>query len=269
MPRALVAAGLCAAVISAAPLARAAPPWVDRHLTMPSGTWAFDLGAGVGRVPYDSGFGVNLEGAVAIDRVELGVRTGLRTGDAGERGGIQPDTYGRLFDRQYGSSAVTRSAYFDGGSSVMANPELRVRVALVRGPVVDLAIEGRVIIPLENPSAGIEPGLPLAFHLGDRVRLDTGVFLPIIVGGPDTYSGISVPLDLWIQITPRLWLGPMTGLRSWRLAPPSQPAEVAFGFGLGYQILHNLDFKTMLLFPAISDDARVFGVGAGIQIRIE
>jgi len=260
MRRAPFAAAAALAVAAIAPAAQAAPPWVERHLTMPSGTWAFDLGAGIGHVPYDSAFGVNLEGAVAVvDRVELGVRTGLRTGDAGERFGIQPDSYGRLFDRQY----------FDGGASVLANPELRVRVAILRGPVADLAIEGRVVIPLENPQAGIEPGLPLAFHLGDRVRMDTGVWIPVYVGGGDTFAGISVPFDLWFQITPRLWLGPMTGLRTDRLAPPSRSAYVSFGFGLGYQILHNLDFKTMLLFPDISDDARIFGVGAGIQIRIE
>jgi hypothetical protein len=259
MRRTLIAGFVAGGLVLAAPAALAAPPWVDRHLTMPAGTWAFDVGAGIAHVPYDNAFGVNLEGAVAVvDRVELGVRTGLRAGDPFERG-MQPDSYGRLFDRQY----------FDGGASVLANPELRVRVAILRGPVADLGIDGRVVIPLENPQAGIEPGLPLAFHLGDRVRLDTGVWIPLYVGGGDTFAGISVPFDVWIQITPRLWLGPMTGLRSDRLAPPSRSAYVSFGFGLGYQILHNLDFKTMLLFPDISDDARIFGVGAGIQIRIE
>ncbi|MBV9946544.1 MAG: hypothetical protein JOZ69_06830, partial [Myxococcales bacterium] len=27
--------------------ARAAPPWVERHLTLPAGDWAFNLGLGV------------------------------------------------------------------------------------------------------------------------------------------------------------------------------------------------------------------------------
>jgi hypothetical protein len=261
----LSASGLAVALATVAGRAEAAPPWVERHLTMPSGTWAFDLGLGVGHVggPRDNtAVGMNLEMAVAIDRVELGVRTGLRPGDEPVRG-IEADSYGRLFDRQY----------FDGGANVLANPEFRVRVAILRGPVADLAVEGRVIIPIDPGVAGLEPGLPLAFHLGDRVRLDTGVWLPIYTG-QDSFVGISVPFDLWFQITPRLWLGPMTGIAANHLgAPPPAPfrnnAYVSFGFGLGYQITHFLDFKTMLLFPDISDDSNIFGVGAGVQIRIE
>lgn len=265
LPLLLSTAALAAALATAAGRAEAAPPWVERHLTMPSGTWAFDLGLGVGHIdaPRDNtAVGLNLEAAVAIDRVELGVRTGLRPGDEFARG-IEADNYGRLFDRQY----------FDGGANVLANPEFRVRVAILRGPVADLAVEGRVIIPIDPGNAGLEPGLPLAFHLGDRVRLDTGVWLPIVVG-QDSPVGISVPLDIWFQITHRLWLGPMTGIAASRLgAAPPPPfrnnAYVSFGFGLGYQITHFLDFKTMLLFPDISDNANVFGLGAGVQIRIE
>ena len=263
--RALVPAAALAAAIAATTAvptrAEAAPPWVDRHLTMPSGTWAFDLGLGVGHVPAprdDTGVGVNLEMAVAIvDRVELGLRTGLRPGDDGVRG-IESDNYGRLFDRQY----------FDGGAGVLSNPEFRVRVAILRGPVVDLGVEGRIIIPVDPGDAGLEPGLPLAFHLGDRVRFDTGVWLPIIAGR-DPAAGISVPLDIWFQITGRLWLGPMTGIRALRLGGNAPNAAVSIGFGLGYQITRFLDFKTMLLLPDISDESRIFGVGAGVQIRIE
>jgi hypothetical protein len=262
LPSLALAAALAAALVSLAAPAEAAPPWVERHLTMPSGTWAFDFGLGVGHVPAqedNTAVGVNLEMAVAIDRVELGLRTGLRPGDGFARG-IEADNYGRLFDRQY----------FDGGADVLANPEFRVRVAILRGPVADLAVEGRIIIPVDPGVAGLEPGLPLAFHLGNHVRLDTGVWLPIVTG-QDSYVGISVPLDVWFQITHRLWLGPMTGIYAGHLGgpPPRSNAVFSFGFGLGYQITHFLDFKTMLLMPDISDDSRFFGVGAGVQIRIE
>ncbi len=43
----------------------------------------------------------------------------------------------------------------------------------------------------------------------------------------------------------------------------------SLGFGLGYSITHYLDFKTMFLFPTINNDSRIFGTGAGIEIRIE
>jgi len=239
------------------------PPWVDRRDTLLSGDWAFDFGLGIGHLPEPdrSSGGVNIEMAVGLtDRVELGVRTGLRIGDGGDRA-IQPDNYGRLFDRQY----------FDGGTAVLANPEVRVRGAVVRGDVAELALEGRLIVPVDpNTVAGVEFGVPLALHLGDRVRLDTGFWLPTAFYNP-AILGISVPFDVWIQITPRLWLGPMTGLYWPDVShnPPVNQPYVSMGFGLGYSITHYLDFKTMFLFPELNEDSRIFGVGAGVQIRIE
>jgi hypothetical protein len=255
-----VSAGLVLSGILWTHVAGAAAPWVDRHLTLPAGDWAFDFGVGLGHVPAprdDTAVGFNLEMAVAIDRVELGVRTGLRAGDEAERS-IGPDGYGRLFDRQY----------FDGGSAVVANPEVRVRVAILRGPIVDLGIEGRVIIPASTNNAGLEPGLPLAFHFGRRVRLDTGVWLPI-VAGEALPVGVSAPLDLWFQITHRLWLGPMTGVVVAPIGANPATADVSLGFGLGYQFSHAFDFKTMFLFPAVNQDSRVFGTGAGLEVRVE
>lgn len=243
--------------------ALAAPPWVDRRDTLYAGWWAFDFGLGIGHAPGPdrAAAGINMEMAVGLtDRVELGVRTGLRMTDNRD---VEPDNYGRLFDRQY----------FDGGASVLANPEVRVRGAVVRGDVAELALEGRFIVPVDpNTVAGAEFGMPLALHLGDRVRMDTGFWLPTVFSNnPGPILGISVPLDVWIQITPRLWLGPMTGLAWYDVnhnAPGNQPF-VSMGFGLGYSITHYLDFKTMFLFPEINEDSRVFGLGAGVQIRIE
>ena len=243
--------------------ALAAPPWVDRPITLPGGTWAFDMGLGVGHVPPAPGgeaaAGINLEAAVGVtDRVELGVRTGLRVGDGFDRS-IRADEYGRLFDRQY----------VDGRDDVLANPELRVRGALVRAPVVELGLEGRLFLPVEaGTAAALAFGVPIALHLGGSVRLDTGAYIPIFFG--DTAPlGLSFPLDLWIQLTPRLWLGPMTGIRVSRLGDRFSETDVSMGFGLGYQIARIVDFKTMFLFPALNQDSRFFGLGAGVQIRIE
>jgi hypothetical protein len=244
--------------------ALAAPPWVDRRDTLYAGWWAFDFGLGIGHAPGPdrNAAGINMEMAVGLtDRVELGVRGGLRMTDNRD---IEPDSYyGRLFDRQY----------FDGGNGVLANPEVRVRGAVVRGDVAELALEGRFIVPVDpNTVAGAEFGMPLALHLGDRVRLDTGFWLPTVFSNPGPILGISVPLDVWIQVTPRLWLGPMTGLY-WpdvnRNPVPGNQPYVSMGFGLGYSITHWLDFKSMFLFPALNEDSRFFGVGAGVQIRIE
>jgi hypothetical protein len=251
--------------------ARAAPPWVERNLTLPGGDWAFDFGLGVAHAPGPdvTGVGVNAEMAVGlIDRLELGVRTGLRPGNPDERS-VEADTYGRLFDRQY----------FDGDDGVVANPEVRIRGALVREEVFELALEGRLIVPVEGNDAGAMFGVPLMFHLGRRVRLDMGAYVPIVFGngnppqGPvrPTTVGVNLPLDVWIQVTPRLWLGPMTGITFSDIGRPPARADLSLGFGLGYQITSFLDFKTMLLFPAITNPhpGPEFGVGAGVQIRIE
>ena len=241
-----------------------APPWVDRHLTLPDANWAFDVGLGAGHLPRDpladiNGVGLNAEMAVGVtDRVELGVRTGIRFGDPLGRA-IRADQYGRLFDRQT----------FGTGAGVLANPELRVRGAPVRGRVVELALEGRIVLPFEDGTdAALLFGLPLAFHLGDRVRLDTGAYVPVVFARP-AYLDIRLPLDVWIQVSRQVWLGPMTGVVLERPGDTGSHTVASLGFGFGYEITHYLDFKAMVLFPAVSDEPRLFGGGAGIQIRIE
>jgi hypothetical protein len=94
--------------------------------------------------------------------------------------------------------------------------------------------------------------------------------MPIVIGNGPIRSRVAVntPLDVWIQVTRRLWLGPMTGLQIVHVADPPPTAYVSLGFGLGYQITHYLDFKTMILFPDLADASRV-GVGAGVELRIE
>jgi hypothetical protein len=271
-----VAAVVGGCLVLQVPEAHAAPPWVDRHLTLPGGDWAFDFGAGVanGTPPGPpgpvTGFGVNAEMAVGlVSRVELGVRTGLRLGDADQRH-EHGDEYGRLFDRQY----------FDGGDDVVANPEVRVRGALVRDEVFELGLEGRLIVPVAHNDAGALFGVPMMLHLGRRVRLDFGVYVPIIFGNGNppppqapiaTNVDVNLPIDVWIQVSPRLWLGPMTGFVFRRVGRDTARLDASLGFGLGYQITHYLDFKTMVLLPYISDPGSgpEFGVGAGVQIRIE
>jgi hypothetical protein len=246
-----------AAILAATTLTRqasAAPPWVDRSLTLPSGDVAFDLGAGI-VLPPPTGAGVNLEMGIGLtSRIELGVRTGLRFGDAFERG-EQPDEYARLFDLQT----------FDTGDGAVANPEVRLRGELVRGEVGELALEGRVVLPFApGTGVGLEFGVPVAFHAGQRVRFDTGAYVPVVVerrGGP--IAALGIPFDVWIQATSRFWIGPVSELSFDR-----NGAYFGLGLGLGYEITHAIDFKAMGLFPDITRDG-TFGIGVGLQFRIE
>ena len=86
-----------AAVLGATTLAReaaAAPPWVERSLTLPSGDFAFDVGLGIetrrrGRVP---GGDQPRDGCrFDVNGSSLGVRTGLRFGDPDSRAATSPD----------------------------------------------------------------------------------------------------------------------------------------------------------------------------------
>lgn len=256
---------LVAAALFAPSLADAAPRWVDRPITLPRLVFAGDVGLGIGhaRVPGPAadvtGPGLNLEGAIGVtDRVELGLRTGMRFGSDAEV--LAADAYGRtLWTETWG---VGRDAF--------ANPEARVRWAAVRGPIFELALDGRLYLPFEDGTrAGVMFGVPMAIHLGDIARIDTGAYVPVVFSG-EPFTAISVPGYFWFQPSERLWLGPMTSLRFVDPGPGGRETELLVGFGLGYQVASAVDLKTMVLFPRVNRDqgASDFGVGFGVQFRI-
>ena len=254
-------------VLAFAPPADAAPPWVDRHIVLPRHNFAFDAGLGIGHVEgFDesvNGVGINLEGAFGItERLELGFRTGLRFGNEGRFTGA--DFYGRLWDTDT----------YNVGTDTVANPEARLRYGLLGNDVVELGLEARFWLPVaDNTGFGVAPGVPIMFHFGDVARLDTGLLVPIIFddnddNDDDTATIISVPARLWFQASDRLWLGPISGVR---VVNPGNDTQVPLGFGLGYQISSAVDFKSQFLFPDVARDnaTDVFGVGAGVQFRVE
>ncbi len=263
----LFAGAVGSASLLATTRAEAAPPWVDRRLTLPEHDWAFDGGLGIGHYDFGplpngqrasgTGPGLSFEGAVSVVRhLELGFRGGFRFGN--DARAAQADNYGRLFDREtYGTRTDTA-----------ANPEFRIRGELIDLEIIELALEGRVWMPIEDQSRfGMMFGVPLAFHLGSTVRLDTGAYVPVLFYD-QTVTAISVPVDVWFQVNEKLWLGPLTGFE---IDNPGGHGHLSAGFGLGYQVLSFLDFKTMFLWPRI--DQRYgpsnFGLGAGVQVRIE
>ncbi len=260
-PKTAVEIGAFALFALGAPIVRAAPPFVDRNITLPRGDWAFDFGLGINHVSRpgdDFGPGFNLEGAVGVTRaLELGLRTGLRFNwPARWEGPYGADAYGRPFDNEtYGT-----------GNDPVANPEFHIRGALVEGDVVELGLEGRINLPFDRPFM-VMPAMPLAFHFGHAVRLDTGVYVPILFYDQPTAVVIDFPFHLWIQATDQLWLGPLLGIRVY--ASDANHTEIPFGFGLGYSILRTLDLKTWLLFQDVARTPDPWGLGVGIQVRIE
>jgi hypothetical protein len=233
---------------------------VDRPLTLPTGHWALGVGLGIGHderpEPLDdiTGLGLNLELRGGLTpTMEVGVRTGLRFGTEGRL--TQADSFGRTFETEtYGV-----------GTDAIANPEISLRVALLRTDVVGLGLEGRVYLPIED---GTEPGimiaLPLHLHLGAAARVESGLYVPIIFTDPRT-SVISVPFHVWFQTSPDLALGVLTGVRRYR---PGGGTTVPLGVGLNYALSLATDLRTWLLFPNVKGDGATDDFGGGLALEL-
>lgn len=237
--------------------AMAAPPFVERGITLPRHDWAFQLGLGVAHqsgTPSFTGAGANFDVGIGLtESLELGIRTGARFGREARL--VQADQFGRIPDRQT----------FGTGTDTWANPEARLRGRMINTSIVELALEGRVVAPIESATRfGAMFGVPLAFHFGSSIRLDAGAYVPVVFHDP-LQGSISFPVDLSFQASPQVWLGPLGGLRFSR---PGDRSDVTAGFGVGYSVTSFLDWKTMAYFPRL-EDTRWFGAGTAIEIRIE
>jgi hypothetical protein len=245
--------------------AHAEAPWVYRSIVLPRGAVALDLGLGLGHEPEGppdsgsiTGFGLNLALSGSITHeLEVGVRTGFRLDDNGQV--TRADSYGRPFETEtYGTN-----------NDRVANPEVHLRWAVARGSAAELGLELRAYLPIENGSSfGLMFGLPIVLRAG-AIRIDTGLYVPVIFTSPDTQTVVSVPVHLWIQATRTLWLGPLFGLRV--VSGNGSHDEYPLGFGIGSALTRTLDLRTWILFPDISQNeaARTFGAGVALQIRFE
>ncbi|HET6281337.1 MAG TPA: hypothetical protein VFH73_10230 [Polyangia bacterium] len=264
LPPARVAAALTIlAIVSLAAPARSAPAFVHRSIVLPQGDVALDLGLGIGRAPVGpttsvTGLGMNLELRGGLSSgLEIGFRTGLRFESEGRY--TRADNYGRTWETE---------TYPFGNDSV-ANPELRLRWLVARGPGAQLGLELRGYLPFESGTRfGIMLGLPVSLHVGS-LRIDTGVFVPIIFTDP-TWSAVSVPFHLWIQASGNVWLGPLLGVRVINYNGGSYN-QYPLGFGLGIGLNSAVDFRTWFFFPNFRGDqaTRTFGVGFALQVRFE
>jgi hypothetical protein len=247
-----------AALISLTSFARpaSAHSWGSRALTLPGSTFELGLGLGLGHldIAERTGLGVNLELGYGITSgVELRFRTGLRLGENGRV--VDGDYFGRPFYTET----------YNLGADTIANPQLGLRISAVRSGSLDLGIDAHVIFPLDDDTdLGMLLGLPLAVRLGDRLRLDTGLFLPIRLTEPDTTVDISIPFHVWIKVNPSTTLGPLTGVYFY----DGGGRGVPFGFGVGSSIAYDAEVRFWLLFSDISNDEsrQNFGVGAGLYV---
>jgi hypothetical protein len=244
------------AAFLAAPARVEATPYLFRSLTLPRGAGALDLGLGIGRMPDPrwTGVGLNLELAVGVSSdFELGIRTGVRFGQEGRA--TRADAYGRTWETEH----------YGVGSEEWANPEVRMTLTVARGTNVQLGLEGRAYLPVEDGTYfGIMIAMPLLLRIGS-LRVDSGLYIPIIFAEPRNFTTISIPLHLWLQASHGLWLGPLLGLR----VVDGGDNQYPLGFGLGLAISGSADLRTWILFPDISGEAaaRAFGFGFGLEVR--
>jgi hypothetical protein len=259
MPRTgLIAAVLFFALAFPTSPADAAERYIDRPMTLHGGVLALDPGIGIGHLPRTTGPGLNLEAAYGItDRLEVGLRTGLRLGDDGKA--TDADTFGRVLGTETWNVA----------HDTVANPEARIRWVAYSGSVAEVGIDGRIMLPVEDKSRfGVMFGVPLAFHISDFLRIDTGAYLPIAFYDKTTVA-LSIPGYFWFQTSDKLWLGPMAALRFYNHGFLDDGAHLLLGFGMGYQVHPAIDLKWQILFPAADNTfGHDYGLGFGAQFRI-
>jgi len=252
-------AATSAALLSLTSLfAFARPAWAhsfaQRSLTLPSS--AFELGLGLGlahrSVADYTGLGINLEVGYGLSStLELRFRTGLRLGESA-----------RVIDADYFGRPVETETY-NLGNETVANPQLGLRFQVIRGPAVEIGLDTHAIVPLDG-DFGLLLGVPIVLCLGDRLRLDTGIFLPIVFADPGTRVDISLPFHVWIKVNPGLFLGPITGVYFY----DGGGRRVPFGFGVGSSLSYDAEVRFWLLFPDVREDrgARNFGLGVGLYV---
>jgi hypothetical protein len=225
--------------------------YASSSLTLPSGTFELGLGLGVGHldaIDY-TGLGINMELGYGLNNnLELRFRTGLRFG-----------TEGRVTNADYFGRPVETETY-NLGNDTLAHPEIGLRFALNKGGTAEVALDTRLYVPVDG-DLGFLIGLPVSLRL-DRLRLDTGVFIPIILTEPDTTVLISIPLHLWLRLDSGTFLGPMTGI----VFRDEGDERIPFGIGAGTPLAYDADLRFWLLFPNIDDTADNFGVGVGLYV---
>jgi hypothetical protein len=255
--RAGVGLGLVAAAVLAGSILGARPAqaasFINRGLTLPSGQ--FELGLGLGLAHLDAidytGLGVNMELAYGLNqKLELRFRTGLRFG-----------TEGRVTQADYFGHPVETESFNPGGGR-LRNPEVGLRIDLVNGGTAELALDTRIYLPVDG-EFGFLFGVPIALHLGDRVRLDTGVFIPIILYD-NADVDVSIPLHLWFRLDGGTFLGPMTGI----VFHDGGGESVPFGIGAGTSLAYDADLRFWLLFPDIDDGGADDYWGAGVGLYV-
>jgi hypothetical protein len=248
-------------------------PWVDQPLTLKELHFSGDAGLGFGTYQDGAGnghvgWGSSFDAAIGLPFLgELGGHIAQRFGNDGVLVGtnaIGPtgaDHFARLYD------PITQ----EPGSGQFANPEFHLRGTLVPLDVFELGLETRLTVPTTNDSWwAVTPGIPIRIHAPGLLRIDTGLWLPVVLTPNQAVYILEIPAQLFVQVGDA-FVGPLTGVRINNIGGNPTSTDVPVGVGGGYTFAGILDVKAQLRTERINSGgwaSQAFGGGLGVGIRV-
>lgn len=207
---ALVLCSLAVAMPAAATSNRTPVPVARRALTLPDATFRLDDGP---YWPLPSGL-VETTFYDTPDGTETATRLNFGFG------------FGITEDFELGAHVVKLQVDPD---SNLEDPSVYILYGFIDGDF-ELGVFGEVSVPFERGSV-VTGGMPLALHLGDSVRIDTGPFIQHDFERDDDPDFIA-PFQLPISVTDRVTLGPEAAIILYEF----ERDDFLVGFFAGYTL---------------------------------
>lgn len=216
-------------------VARAQVRWVDDEHVLAARRVRLSAGVGYSELEYSGfwshGTGLNLEEAFGIGHgLELGARFGLRPDQLGR--GLRADELARGADTET----------FGTGISITANPELRLRWRFIRWSWGEASAENRAVLPIQpDPDFTEGLGARASARFAGIGRVDVGVNGILtwrsIETGHVVEPGLSVPVQVWFNVTRGLFVGALSSTRTFAATSVTSGAtRVLVGLGVGYRL---------------------------------
>jgi len=137
------------------------------------------------------------------------------------------------------------------------------KYSLQRGQI-EVAGYAELRIPIEN-DLEITGGVPVFFHIGNDVRLETGGFVRLTFGD-DTTATFLVPLSAPIQVSSEVFVGPEIGLEIRDFEDVALPMGVIAGYTLGGGISSIGDLMARLTFADVTNGTDSVRLDVGAEI---
>lgn len=218
--------------------------YARRSLIMPKGMVRGTFDVVIGDLGFDTSASINIGGAVSVlDGIELGLSR--------YRMGSYPEI---AIGDQFGGAGLI--AFFVSPDTDFGDIYLYGRFGVTDGDV-DVAFDVRFILPTQT-DFGVLLGLPVRFHAGNKVAVDTGVELSFNDVGGFNFISVAAPLALTVNVTEEAFLNINTGFSATDLTT-EVAADPVFvipaGFKGGYTIEvadFMMDVFAMFQFPLLA-----------------